>query len=348
MKILIVGLGSIGQRHARNLRTILGDSVELLAWRVRALTRVITPAMQADSSRNVEAEYNIRAFDDLSQALAEKPDAAFICNPTSLHVSVAQSCAEQNCHLFIEKPVSHTLTGLRELLTTVNARKLVTLVGYQFRFHPCLKVVSGLLAAQAIGRILTVRATVGEYLPGWHAYEDYRQTYAASAALGGGVILSQIHEFDYLYSLFGLPRSVYSLGGHWSSLDLLDVEDTASTLMDFLVEDKSVAVHLQQDYVQRLPCRQCEIVGEQGKIVADFATLRVIAPGVNLDFGDFSGFDRNQLYLNQTKHFLACLNGRELPIVDLRAGIQSLRMALAAKESIQTGQPVALATEFRS
>ena len=344
MKILIIGLGGIGQRHARNLRTILGDRVELLAWRVRRLTHVITPAMQADSSRNVETEYNIKAFEDLDLALAEKPDAAFISNPTSHHLSAAQACAERNCHLFIEKPVSHSLTGLHKLVKTVDTRKLVTLVGYQLRFHPCLIAVSDILATQAIGRILMVRAIVGEYLPGWHAYEDYRKTYAASAELGGGVILSQIHEFDYLYSLFGLPRSVYSLGGHWSSLDL-DVEDTASTLMDFSVEDKPVAVHLQQDYVQRPPCRQCEIVREQGKIIADFAALRVTAPGVDLDFG---GFDRNQLFINQTKHFLACLEGQESPIVDLCTGIQSLRMALAAKESIATGQPVKLATGFEA
>ena len=343
MKILIIGLGSTGQRHARNLRAILGDRFELLAWRIRRLTHVITPAMQADSTRNVETEYNIKAFDDLNLALAQKPDAAFISNPTSHHLSAAQSCAEQNCHMFIEKPVSHSLSGLHELLETVDRRKLTTLVGYQFRFHPCLKAVSQLLADRAIGRILMVRATVGEYLPGWHAYEDYRKTYAASAELGGGVILSQIHEFDYLYSLFGLPRTVYSLGGHWSSLDL-DVEDVASTLMEFSVEDKPVAVHLQQDCVQRPLCRQCEIVGEQGKIIADFSALRVTAPGVSLDF---SGFDRNQLFLDQTKHFLACLQGQESPIVDLRAGIQSLRMALAAKESIATGQPVNLITEFQ-
>jgi len=342
MKILIVGLGGIGQRHARNLRTILGDSVDILAYRVRRLTHVVTPNLQADSSLNAEDEYNIRAFDDLGRALAEAPDAALICNPTSFHLSVAQSCAEQNCHLFIEKPVSHSLGGLHKLLLTVHARKLVTLVGYQFRFHPCLKAVSDLLATHAIGRILTVRATIGEYLPGWHPYEDYRKTYAASAELGGGVILSQIHEFDYLYSLFGLPRTVYSLGGHWSSFDV-DVEDTASTLMDFSVENKSVAVHLQQDYVQRPPCRQCEIVGELGKIIADFAALRVTAPGVSFDF---SGFDRNQLFLSQTQHFLACVEGRESPMVDLHAGIQSLRMALAAKESIATGQPVPLAMEL--
>jgi predicted dehydrogenase len=330
MKILIAGLGGIGQRHARNLRAILGNSLDLLAWRVRRLTHVITPTLQADSNRNVEDEYNIRVFDDLGRALAEKPDAAFICNPTSLHASTAQACAGAGCHLFLEKPVSHSLAGLHDLLRTVETRKLVALVGYQLRFHPNLRAMAEILAARSIGRVLAVHASVGEYLPAWHAYEDYRNMYAARAELGGGVILSQIHEFDYLYSLFGLPRSVCSLGGHWSNLEI-DVEDTASTLMEFMVENKPVAVHLHQDYLQRPSIRRCELIGDQGTFVADFAT---------------PGFDRNQLFLDQTKHFLACVAGRESPMVDLRAGIQSLRMALAAKESIATGRPIILPPEF--
>ncbi len=336
MKILIAGLGGIGQRHARNLRAILGDSVELIAWRVRRLSRVITPALEADETHHVEAEYKIRTFDRLPEALAEKPDAAFVCNPTSLHVETAQACAEAGCHLFIEKPVSNNLHGVQELLETVKARELVGLVGYQLRFHPCLRALRELLAAKAVGRVLAVRAVIGEYLPGWHAYEDYRQMYASSAVLGGGVILSQIHEFDYLYSLFGMPHSVYSVGGHWSSLDI-DVEDTASTLMSFTVDDKPVAVHLHQDYLQRPACRQCEIIGDEGKIVADFAGLRVTSPQGTQNF---TGFERNQLFLDQSKHFLACIAGHELPVVDLKAGIQSLRMALAAKESIASGKPV--------
>jgi predicted dehydrogenase len=335
MKILIAGLGGIGQRHARNLRAILGESVELLAWRVRRLTHVVTPTLQIDQSQNVEEIYNIRCFDQLSSALSEKPDAAFVCNPTSLHVPTAQACADAGCHLFLEKPVSHNLDGLDHLLRTLAARKLVALVGYQLRFHPCLRATADLLANRAVGRVLAVRAVIGEYLPGWHAYEDYRKMYASSAELGGGVILSQIHEFDYLYSLFGLPRSIYSVGGQWSSLEI-DVEDTASTLMHFSINDKSFAVHLHQDYLQRPACRQCEIIGEEGKILADFASLRV-TPGY-----DFAGFDRNQLFLDQTRHFLACMDGKEQPIVDLRAGIQSLRMALAAKESIATGRVVGL------
>jgi predicted dehydrogenase len=162
--------------------------------------------------------------------------------------------------------------------------------------------------------------------------------YASSAALGGGVMISQIHEFDYLYSLFGMPRSVYSLGGHWSGLDI-NVEDTASTLMYCFVDQKPIAVHLHQDYLQRPANRQCEIIGERGRIVADFANLRVTSPQGTQDF---AGFDRNQLFIDQTKHFLACIAGSESPVVDLHAGIQSLRIALAAKQSITSGQLVNL------
>ena len=334
MKILIAGLGGIGQRHARNLRAILGEGVELIAWRVRRLSHVVTPTLQADETRDVEAEYKIRAFGSLGDALAQKPDAAFICNPTSLHVSTALACAEAGCAIFLEKPVSHSLEGLETLRE--KTKSTVVLVGYQLRFHPCFRALSQLLADRAVGRVLAVRAMIGEYLPGWHGYEDYRQMYAASAALGGGVILSQIHEFDYLYALFGMPTSVYSLGGHWSKLDV-DVEDTASTLMSFSTDHKAMAVHLHQDYIQRPANRVCEVIGEEGKIVADFSNLRVTsASGTQ----DFAGFDRNQLFLDQTKHFLACVAGKEKPLVNLHAGIQSLRIALAAKQSIASGQPV--------
>jgi predicted dehydrogenase len=336
MKILVAGLGGIGQRHARNLRSILGDEVELIAWRVRRLSRVITPTLQADEARNVEIQYNIKSFDSLSNALAEKPDAAFICNPTSLHVSTALACADARCAIFLEKPVSHNLDGLETLVQKTESQ--VVLVGYQLRFHPCFRALSQLLAERAVGRVLAVRAVIGEYLPGWHAYEDYRQMYASSAALGGGVILSQIHEFDYLQALFGMPASVYSLGGHWSTLDI-DVEDTASTLMSFTVDERPVAVHLHQDYVQHPANRFCEVIGDKGNIVADFSNLRVTSPRGTQDF---TGFDRNQLFMDQTKHFLACVAGKEKPLVNLQAGIQSLRIALAAKQSIANGQPVVL------
>ena len=344
MKILIVGLGSIGQRHVRNLRALLGEQAEVLAWRVRRLSHVVTPNMQVDQDRDVEKVYGIRAFDTLEAALAKKPQAAFICNPSSMHVPPALACLRAGCDLFLEKPVSHNLDGLAELLHEAAERNRVVMVGYQLRFHPCFLALQNAVREGNLGTLLTARAHVGEYLPGWHPYEDYRQTYASRADLGGGVIVTQIHEFDYLYALFGIPRRLFALGGHWSDLEI-DVEDTASTLMEFQFARRPLPVHLQQDYVQRPPSRGCEIIGDRGKIHMDLAGLSVTRydrEGKVAETARWENFDRNQLFLDQLRHFLECLETRRKPVVDLQDGIWSLRMALAARESIATGRAVDL------
>jgi predicted dehydrogenase len=344
MKVLIAGLGSIGQRHLRNLRTLLGPDVEILAYRVRELPHVLTEEREIEFGSNVETKYDIKAYGDLEQALAQQPTAAFICNPTSLHQTIAISAARAGCHLFVEKPLSNRYEGVEELINTVDNKGLVALVGYQMRFHPCLQHLQSLLRQKAIGRILSARVEVGEYLPEAHPYEDYRQSYAARSELGGGVILSQIHELDYVYWLFGLPRRVTTFGGHLSSLDI-DVEDTASSLMECVVDGKLVPILVHQNFVQRPATRTCQLTGDAGKILVDLNALTVEvfdAQGQLADQCTFSGFQRNHLFLDELKHFLACVRGDEDPIVTLRDGAQSLRMALAARQSISTGQVVEL------
>jgi predicted dehydrogenase len=344
MKILVIGLGGIGQRHVRNLRALLGSSVEILAYRTRRLYRVVTPALQADPGRDVEEEYGIKSFASLEAALAEQPNIAFICNPSSLHVPAALACLCAGCDVFLEKPVSHTFDGVLELLAAAEKHRSVVMVGYQLRFHPCVRAVAEILERHLLGRILAVRAVVGEYLPGWHPYEDYREMYASRSDLGGGVILSQIHEFDYLYALFGLPRRIFALGGHWSRLEI-DVEDIASILMECEVDGRLLPIHLQQDYVQRPPARACEIVGDRGKVVMDLSArsvLRYDEQGNVAESQQWNDFDRNQLFLDELRHFLQCVETRAKPLVDLADGICSLRMALTAKQSVATRSAVEL------
>jgi predicted dehydrogenase len=223
----------------------------------------------------------------------------------------------------------------------------VAMVGYQFRYHPCLTTTYGWLRSGAIGRVLAVRAEAGEYLPGWHSYEDYRGTYAGSRGLGGGVLLTQIHEMDYLYWFFGLPQTVFAVGGHLSSLDI-DAEDVASTLMQFERDGIRFPVHVHQDYVQRPPSRRCEIIGDAGKVEIDLlrSTIkRYDASGGLAESKEFSDFQRVQMFIDETRHFLACVERHEAPTVTLRDGAQSLRMALAAKESLETGAVVRVASE---
>jgi predicted dehydrogenase len=344
MKILIAGLGGIGQRHLRNLRTLLGADVEISAVDPRSDIPVLTDQLEVEAGSNLEEKYNLRIYPDLGLALDWKPEVVFVCNPTSQHIPTALLSVRAGCHLFIEKPLSHNLEQVEELIKLVEIRDLIAVVGYQMRFHPCLQRLNELVREKKIGRIISVRAEIGEYLPGWHRYEDYRQMYASRQDLGGGVILSQIHEMDYLYWLFGLPNSVYALGGHLSNLEV-DVEDTADILMNFLVDDLSVPVSLHEDFVQRPASRGCEVIGDAGKILLDFPSLTVTVfdqEGKLSETSSYAGFKRNQMFLDEIRNFLGSLQGSTSPLVSVKEAAQSLRMALAAKESLSSGIVVKL------
>jgi predicted dehydrogenase len=344
MKVLFVGLGAIGQRHLRNLRSIVGHSLEVIAYRERKLNQVITDKLDVEQGVDINERFRIRVFDSLSAALAQSPDAIFICNPTSMHIPVAMEAAKHGCHLFIEKAVSHNLDGIPELIKVVKDNSLTCMVGYQMRFHPCLKILRDIVTRNALGRILAVNVEIGEYMPAWHKYEDYRQSYAARKDLGGGAIISQIHEFDYVYWLFGLPKRVFSTGGHLSSLEI-DVEDVASISLECLQDGQMVPVHIHQDYLQRPPARTCKVIGDKGKVQLDFLALTVTHFGVDgaiANHWDFTGFERNQLFMDEMRHFLACIETGVQPCVTLRDGAQSLRMALVAKRSLETGRVIEL------
>ena len=344
MKILFCGLGGIGQRHLRNLRELLGDKLEVHAYRVRRQPIKLRDNLTVDEGADLEQDYRITVHHELEAALAQRPAAAFICNPSALHVPVALACARSGVAVFMEKPLSHDLQGLAELLKEVSDRKLLFLVGYNFRFHPGLQRMKELLEAGFFGHLLSVRSEIGEYLPNWHRYEDYRQMYAARADQGGGVILSQIHEMDLICWFFGLPQSIVSHGGKLSHLEI-DVEDVASSLMRSDGALGRFPILLHQDFLQRPPTRSFRIVGDAGMAEMDLLAnhLRIYdAQGGLSGSDDFPGFVRNDMFLAQTRHFLDCLERGTAPAVSLRDGLQSLRLALAARQSLQEQREVRL------
>ncbi len=144
MEVLIVGLGAIGQRHARNLRALLGSGVVLSAYRARRLPSVVTDRLGVAAGADVEREYGLQVYGSLDAALAQAPRAVIICNPTRLHMPVALSAARAGAHLFVEKPLSHDLEGVEELAHLAAERHLVTLVGYSCGFtRPCCNCANG-------------------------------------------------------------------------------------------------------------------------------------------------------------------------------------------------------------
>jgi predicted dehydrogenase len=340
MKILFCGLGSIGQRHVRNLRTLLGETVEILAYRSRGHSPVLNPDMTAQEGVTLEKAYRIRSFCDLNEALAQQPDAVFVTNPNSLHLPVALAAARAGCHLFIEKPLSHSLDGIDELIEIVQRKKLVAFVAYQFRFHPGLRLMKTVIEQGRLGRLSAAHVVNGEYLPDWHPYEDYRQSHAARREQGGGCLSIQTHELDYALWLFGMPSHVYAVGGHLSRLEV-DVEDSVSILLRCQQQGRPLPVHIHLDYLQRPPQRVCEVIGDAGKARYDYYANTVELHDAfekTAEFRRFDDFDRNQMFVDELKHFLSCLRGDESPLVDLQEGTRSLKISLAAIESLQSGE----------
>jgi predicted dehydrogenase len=319
MKYLIAGFGSIGRRHFRNLRA-LGEE-EIVIYHSGHST------LPEDELAGFPVENDLRA------ALAHQPGAVIVANPTALHLDVAIPAAKIGCHLLIEKPISHSLARINELEAAVRDNHCQVLVGFQFRFHPTLQQVKKLLDGGAIGELISARAQWGEYLPGWHPWEDYKQGYAARPELGGGVVLTLSHPLDYLRWLLG---EVDSLSAFTSRLGLgLPVEDSACINLRF---QNGCLANVQLDYIQRPASHTLEIVGSRGSLRWDNfdGILRLSTtdgPGSTVSVQEFyppEGFERNTMFLEELRHFGEVIHGTTAPRCSLNDGKIALQLALAA------------------
>lgn len=324
-RFLLVGSGSIGKRHVRNLKA-LGET-SFLAFDPRE-----------DRRAEVERELGLETIADFGAALDRRPEVVLVTTPNRLHVPLALDAARRGCHLFVEKPVADVLSPeLDTLVEIAAASKLVTLVGCNLRFHPGLRRAKALLAERRLGRVVSLRAEFGQYLPDWHPWEDYRQGYSARADLGGGVVLDAIHELDYARWLLGDVTDVAALTGHLSHLEI-STEDTASILLRF-AGGAFGEVHL--DYVQRAYTRACHVVGDEGTLDWKFGEGGAVDLYTAKDkrwerLPGPDGWEANTMYVDEMRHLLACLAGVETPEQDLAAGRDVLALALAAKRSSVT------------
>ena len=218
---------------------------------------------------------------------------------------------------------------------TVAAKQLVALVGCQWRYHPAVRWLRDVLQLQTLGPLVRAEIDYGEYLPDWHPYEDYRMSYAARADLGGGVVLTQIHDYDLAWWLFGAPRTVAATGGHTSDLEI-DVEDSVEAQL----EGGVVPVTIRQSFASRPPRRTISVDGERGSVTLDLLNGRISSQPRLALASAFADYPRNQMFVDEARHFLSCLSGAEQPAVPLQEGIEVLRVALAVKDAIRTGRTV--------
>jgi len=322
LRYLIVGFGSIGKRHFDNLRNLEPDA-EITVWHTRR-----SPGETV--SQDINSVRTVYCFMD---AINPRPDVALITTPAPNHVCVAQDLAREGIDLFIEKPLSSEMSGIDKLLEIQKRTKILIMVGYNLRFHPSLHILKESAGRGDIGRIISVRAEVGQYLPEWRPGTDYRNSVSARKELGGGVFLELSHELDYVRWIAGEITSVMAQADHVSDLEL-GVEDTAEIILRF-VNGAIGNVHL--DMVQRSATRSCKLIGTDGVItwdgIGDSVRLYSARSGVWSDLHIPQGIPRNQMYLEELQHFISCIRERREPLVTALDGKRVLEITLAALQS---------------
>ncbi len=322
-KILILGLGSIGTRHFNNLKTLGYKNICLVSSKA-------TKPKEWDG---------FEVYPTLELALQKSSYThAFVCSPTAAHVAQLKKLVNVKIpKIYLEKPISHNLEEL-DLFKNLKEQGIQIIVGYDLHFDPGLAKVKELLDDSAIGKVYTANAFVGQYLPDWRPYEDHRKGMSASIERGGGVMLDLIHEFDYLTWLIGKADRVSAIFQKNKELEI-ETEDVADVLIKF-ESGATGTIHL--DYHQRVLIRNCVITGSLGTIIWDLAKRKVTLTQENkeeIQF-DFSGFERNDRYLEIVKAFMK--EDTDHRICTFEQGLESLQLVVASKQSSQSNSIIKL------
>lgn len=321
---LVVGCGSIARRHIQNLRAL--GIKEILAY-------------DPDASRveYVRKIFQCVALKRLEDAWNYRPGLALLCTPPAVRLAAAQAVLNQKIPCFIEKPLAHTLKDAQALAKLARRNKVPVVVGYQLRRHPAILWIKKKMQARAWGKLLYLRAQVGQYLPDWRPWQDYRKSYTARRSLGGGILLDASHEIDLALYLAGGISSVFCASKKLSSLEI-NVEDAAE-LTVWHKDGALGSIHL--DMIRRAYERSCQLTFEKGVVVWSYEEGQV------REFSAASGkwkvhkFNRdgNAAYLSELELFLRKLNKPASSLeglAELEDGIKSLAVVEASKRSAKS------------
>lgn len=321
MKFLVIGLGSIGKRHIKNLIS-LGIKKENITGFDPRRDRV-------DEVKKIGLSFFI---EDLKKIKKKYFDGAFICSPTSLHIKQAVILAEKGINLFIEKPLDNKLTNLNRLFFLKDKYKLKILITYPFRFSQHGLKFKELVKSNILGQPLFFRGEFSEYLPDWHPWESYRSFYMAEKKMGGGSILDQSHILDMAHFIFGDFQEV--IGCFNSKISTLKVN--SDDIAEIILRTKSgITGSIHQDMFGRKHKKFMEVYCENGNILWDVYKFSVSVYNAKLKKTKIYSFknDHNIMYLNQTKHIFNIIKKKETPRITLNDGAHTLKTILTSEKS---------------
>lgn len=255
MKILIVGCGSIGRRHAQNAQT-LGADVALCDINEERMHNF-------GMSRGITEYYT----DFYNAAEASGVQAAVIATPTSLHVEPALAMIDAGISVLMEKPLCILMEDAWRIERHARKQDITFMMAHTFRFRDEWAEVLRMVQENPLGKIYSAEFNGGWYLPDWHIHEDYRHEYAASKALGGGVMLTGMsHIIDIVRWFFGNIEFVTGAKMRQSDLDM-DVDDFVTCSLKM---KNGTVVTIIEDFLCRFPRRQLRMNAEHGYLEADF------------------------------------------------------------------------------
>ncbi len=323
MKVLLVGTGSIGRRHLSSLRRLHAElRVEVLREGERAAD-LGTDGLGA----------GVSVVTDLDLALRQRPDLMVIANPSAMHLRYLVAAIEHRIPFYAEKPVLTSdadVQVLKRCIEVAGSQMVPSMVGCNLRFLPSLQALRTLVDSGELGRVVRASFEAGQWLPDWRPASDYRASYSASRALGGGVALDLIHEVDAARWLLGDFTRVSGELWRGSSLEI-ETEDCACLLMK--AASGPVAT-VQLDYVSRLPFRRYRLVGDQASAEWDL-------PGRSLAVSTAQGrrelplgpdaFDVGQTYITAMSELLSAIQAGTTSSQPIEEGLASLELVLRAR-----------------
>jgi len=295
-KILICGLGSIGQRHALNLINLGYDN--LILYREKKINKL---------------DHKLRKYlivNKVSGAIKQKPVIALICNTSDKHLSTAIHLAKNNIHLFIEKPAGIQKNKFKTLIKICRKNKIINMVGYMMRFHPAIAVIKKILDKRENGPFFYFRSEWGEFLPNWHPKENYKKSYAANKKMGGDIGLTLSHDLDLAKFFFGEIQKVIKLN---QSNKILKIN--AESITDYFIYfKKKINGFIHLDYLQKNNSRIWKIVGANNQIFFDYYKNKLtFNKGNKTKIYNFRKFNRNKLFQDEIKYFIKCVkNNRKI------------------------------------
>lgn len=329
--ILVLGTGSAGQRHAKNLAS-LGCRISCMDPRADRLMEIRPEIDLVGVYTSMEDAFNS----------TEKIDGVAVTSPPVFHVEQSMAALERGLPVLMEKPVSADETSARRLEDMVRSSGIPLLLGYTYRWWPPLKNVKELLEQQAIGKLRHVKFVMSAHLADWHPWENYWDFFMASKALGGGALLDESHWIDLMFWFLGKPDQLMAKIDKISDLKI-DTDDNVDMLVIYK-DGLNVTMHL--DLYGRPHEKYIRFVGEEGTLLWTVDPNRVAIGKEMTDTWESHEYqcERNDMFLGVDREFLEVLDGAAVKTCTIQDGVKVLKLIEAARQSNIKGQMLDLSS----